>query len=282
MPGDMLFPPESLDWQHAAMLTLIGLLGGMLGGLLGVGGGIVMIPSMLFILGQPFGPNSLHLYKLASIIASTAVSIPAAVRHIRSGAVIRPLVWKLIPAAAGGMLAGVLFAQQLVGPLTRILQVAFGGVMTVAALVNLWQTRSPNPDIPPPDRSRVPYRSWLSVTLIGTPAGALAGLFGIGGGIWAVPVQHYGFRIRIRHAIATSSCLIVFISALTAAVQSWAVTGIAGLKVSDGWWLAAALAPGAAAGGWFGAALTHILPTNLLRKGFMLFLLVAGIRMMAA
>lgn len=282
MPAVMIFPPESLDWQHAAMLCLIGLVGGTLGGLLGVGGGIVMIPSMLFIMGQPFGPNSLHVYKLASIVASTAVSIPAAIRHIRSGAVIRPLVWRLIPAAAGGMLIGVLIAQQLVGPLTRVLQAAFGGVMTAAAAVNLWQTRSSSPEIPVANVGRVPYRFWSAILWIGAPAGALAGLFGIGGGIWAVPVQHYGYRIRIRHAIATSSCLIVFVSALTAVSQSLAVSGIAGLKASDGWWLAAAVAPGAALGGWLGAALTHIMPTAVLRKGFMLFLLVAGIRMMAS
>lgn len=275
----MFFLPQVLDIRHVIILGLVGLAGGTMGGLLGVGGGIVMIPSMIFALGQPFGPNSLHLYKLASLIASAAVSIPAAMRHFRSGAVIRPLVWRLVPAAAVGMVIGVLGAQQLVGPLTKKLQAVFGGVMIIAAGVNLWQMRSRG-ESNETGMTKVPYRHWRDISLIGAPAGMLAGLLGIGGGIWAVPIQHFGYRILIRNAIATSSCLIVFISALTAVTQTVAVSAISDIRAVDGWWIAAAIAPGAALGGWCGAALTHTLPTALLRRIFMVFLAVAGIRMM--
>ncbi|MBL8880263.1 MAG: sulfite exporter TauE/SafE family protein [Phycisphaerales bacterium] len=278
----MILPPEILDLRHAGLLCTIGFAGGALGGLLGVGGGIVMIPSMIFVLGRPFGDNSLHVFKLASLIASAAVSIPAAMRHLRSGAVIRPLVGRLIPAAVVGMALGILLAQQLVGPQTKILQAAFGGVMIAAAIVNLWQTRKSADDSQAATIGAVPYRSWSAILLTGAPAGALAGLFGIGGGIWAVPILHFIYHVRIRNAIATSSCLIVFISVLTAITQSAAVSSISGLRATDGWWLALAMAPGAALGGWCGALLTHVLPTGILRRVFMAFLAIAGLRMMMA
>lgn len=276
----MIYPPDTLDLQNAALLCTIGFAGGAMGGLLGVGGGIVMIPSMIFVLGRPFGENSLHVYKLASLIASAAVSVPAAMRHLRSGAVIRPLVGRMIPAAMVGMAAGILLAQQLVGPQTKYLQAAFGGVMVAAAVVNLWQTRKSSGESQTAVVAPVPYRRWSAISLIATPAGGLAGLFGIGGGIWAVPIQHFVYHVRIRNAIATSSCLIVFISVLTAITQTAAVCAIPGLRASDGWWLALAMAPGAALGGWCGALLTHILPTGVLRRVFMGFLAVAGLRMM--
>jgi uncharacterized membrane protein YfcA len=40
-----------MDMYTLLMLVLIGLIAGILGGLLGIGGGIIMIPAMVFLLG---------------------------------------------------------------------------------------------------------------------------------------------------------------------------------------------------------------------------------------
>lgn len=40
-----------MDWQQATIIALIGLTAGILGGMLGLGGAIIIIPAMVFLLG---------------------------------------------------------------------------------------------------------------------------------------------------------------------------------------------------------------------------------------
>ncbi len=41
-----------IDWTTLTWLLIIGLLGGILSGSLGVGGGVIMVPAMVFLLGM--------------------------------------------------------------------------------------------------------------------------------------------------------------------------------------------------------------------------------------
>jgi hypothetical protein len=132
------------------------------------------------------------------------------------------------------------------------------------------------------DYCPLPTRRALIGSLVGFPTGVIAGLLGIGGGIWNVPVQHMLFGMRLRYAVATSSCIVVFVSAAAAIAQGLAVQRMAGLSVGTSGWLALWLAPGAAIGGWCGAELTHRLPVGWLRYLFLLFLAASGARLVAA
>jgi uncharacterized membrane protein YfcA len=274
-------PLASLPPEFA--LLAVGAAAGLIGGLFGVGGGILMIPGMVIFLGNQYGPNSLHLYKLAAITTSIVLSTLAAIRHARAGAVVYRLLPGIIPPAIVGVVAGVLFANLFVDERTAQLRRLFGAFLLLVVAVNLWQEwRAIKGRQHLRNRSPMPHR-WLSIGLIvGLPAGFIAGLLGVGGGVWAVPSQRQLLGIRMRNAIANSSLLIVGIAACTSATLGLALTQIEGVHPSSGWYLALWLAPGAVLGGWIGAGMTHKLPAVGLRYGFQVLLIVTGLRLLAA
>jgi hypothetical protein len=276
-----------VDLAHAGLLMLVGLLAGVVGGMLGIGGGIVMIPALVFIMGEhAYGENSFHIYKLAAITTSIVVSVPAAWRHLRA----RAVVIRMIPPIAGfavvGVAIGVALSGTMVGEYTRSLRRLFGGMLLVTVLVNvLEQLRAARGERFLVKRSPMPRR-WLGFgSGVGLPAGVLGGLLGVGGGIWAVPVQRQLFGIRLRNAIANSSLVIIAVSIASSALLTRFISrlpGPGGISPTTGWMLALFLAPGAVLGGFLGADLTHRLPIGWLRILFQLALAGAGVRLLLA
>jgi len=117
---------------------------------------------------------------------------------------------------------------------------------------------------------------------VGLPAGLIAGLLGVGGGVWAVPAQNYLLGVRLPNAIANSACMIVALAAGASVVQGLAITDLQDPRASvwRGFWLAVWLAPGAMVGGRFGAKLTHRLPVHWIRNVFYVLLAITGLRLM--
>ncbi len=273
-----------LVWLILELLA-IGLLAGVLGGMLGIGGGIVMIPAMVFILGraETYGPNYLHVYKLASIISSVLLSIPAAVHHRRAGAVVRGMQWAMVPGALLGVLAGVLVSGLMTGAGTETLRRLFGGFLQLVVVIMAFQEwRSSRGEPHLTDRCPLPARRALLNSVVGFPAGLIAGLLGVGGGIWAVPAQGLLFGVRLRNAIANSTVMIIGVAAATAISLTIFVARLPAdprMSAGTGWLLALCLAPGGLVGGWTGAGLAHKLPVRALRYIFVGLLALTGVRL---
>ena len=108
---------------------------------------------------------------------------------------------------------------------------------------------------------------WLAAA-VGVAAGALSGLFGVGGGILIVPGLVLLLRMPQRRAHATSLAAIVPI----------ALAGAAGYAIEGAveWVAAALLAAGGAVGAVAGTALLRRIPEGSLRVIFALFLLAAA------
>ncbi|MEO1237618.1 MAG: TSUP family transporter, partial [Planctomycetota bacterium] len=98
-----LFTFSPWPWAGVAVL---GLVAGVLGGMLGVGGSVVMIPGLVVLLGRATGAEQ-HLYQASAMIANVAVSVPAALRHRRAGAIDPGVLRWMLPAAAGCVVVGV-------------------------------------------------------------------------------------------------------------------------------------------------------------------------------
>ncbi|MBN2448378.1 MAG: sulfite exporter TauE/SafE family protein [Phycisphaerae bacterium] len=278
--------PEWLTVQLVLALLGIGLGAGLVGGMLGVGGGIVMIPAMWFVLGdQKFGPESFHLFKLGAIATSAVLSVPAIMRHRRAGAIVPSIARGMIPLALVGVLLGVALSSLFVREQTLLLRRIFGGFLELVAALNLYQSWAQAGDERSlRDHCPVGWRARVYGPLAGFPAGVIAGLLGIGGGVWAVPAQRMALGVRLRNAIANSAVVILPVSITTALMQSVAISRMTTLQ--DGAWpgflLAACLAPGAMLGAWRGAGLTHRLPVRQLRVAFQVLLAIAGLRLMLA
>lgn len=260
-------------------LPLVGLAGGMLGGMFGVGGGLVMIPAMLLLLGRDYGSDALHLFKLASLVSSVVVSIPAAVRQGRAGMIVPPILVAMIPLGIAGVIVGVGLASLFQREQTHVLARIFGAFMIAVALAGL-RMPAGTADAAGSVRSSPSVRRRMTFGLmVGLPSGLIAGLLGVAGGVWAVPALNAGLGVRLRYAIANSTGLIVVLAAAAAAAQSIAVARMPALAVGEGWRLAFWLAPGALVGGWLGASLSLATPVRRLRAAFYALVAVMGARL---
>jgi uncharacterized membrane protein YfcA len=110
----------------AAKIVLIGSTGGLFSGLLGVGGGVVMVPLLILVLG--YKPS---VATGTSLVAIVLIASVGTVTHIGYGNVqYRDGLLIGIPALAG-VLFGTWVQQKIPGD---SLSLAFCGVLTVTAL----------------------------------------------------------------------------------------------------------------------------------------------------
>ncbi|MCC6359864.1 MAG: sulfite exporter TauE/SafE family protein [Phycisphaerales bacterium] len=277
-----------MDWFQYAILPVIGLAAGVLGGLLGIGGGLVIIPALLLILGKPFGDGSLHVYKLAALLTAVGLSIPAARQHFRAGAVVRRMLPAIAAFGVFGVCGGVWAAKLLAGPMTHWLQRIFGVVMIAFVVAGYLLARRKARSAA--DRTGTPRATGASCPApsrwgytglwVGLPAGVIAGLLGVGGGVWAVPVQELKLHLRLPSAIANSTCMVVVLAVAASAAQALALSAMPDVSAWDGVMLAVWLAPGALVGGVFGGRLTHVLPVATLQQVFRVLLILTGVRLL--
>lgn len=267
------------------ILLAVGLGAGLLGGALGVGGGILMIPAMVILLGeQAYGPNTFHLYKLAAISTSIVLSIPAIVRHAHARAIVPHVLPGLIAGAVLGVSGGVALAGTFVGAYADVLRRMFGGFLQLVVLSSIfqeWQQRRRG-DLALNATCPIPGRWLYFGSVVGVPAGFIGGLLGVGGGVWAVPAQRLFFNYAIRPAIANSACMVAGVALTTSVGLCLQIAALNDphLTPAAGLWLALWLAPGAVLGGWLGATLTHRLPVRTLRYAFDGLLVLTGLRLL--
>lgn len=107
-------------------LLAIGTAGGLMGGLLGLGGGVVMIPLLVAVVG--FTQHEAHATSLAAVIPISAV---AAVPFSLEGAV----DWQLaILLALGALVGAVMGARFLARMNARRLRLMLAGFMVLSAI----------------------------------------------------------------------------------------------------------------------------------------------------
>ena len=256
------------------VIAAIGLVAGVGGGLLGIGGSIIMIPGLTLAFGY-----DQHLYQAAAMIANVAVSVPAALRHHRAGAMHGPTLRWMAPAAVVCVLIGVWLSNQFTGEaaslwLSRLLAVFLAYVI----LVNLRRLRFGRPETQAAADGL--HRPRLRRGAVGSVMGLIAGLLGIGGGAVAVPLQQVVLKLPLRSAIANSSAIIC-LSAAIGAVYKNATLGQHSTRPGEGLILAAILVPTAWLGGSLGASLLHRLPMGYVRVAFLVLLVVAAWKMAA-
>lgn len=250
----------------------IGLGAGLLGGLLGIGGSVIMIPALAILLGSR-DPNTQHLYQAAAMAVNLAVSVPAAIRHHREGALVPRLLLYIAPVALVCIIGGVLLSNQIDG---RSLRLLFAGFLCYVAIVTIIKMYRRTPDHELSEAKITPARAGS----VGAVLGGAAGLLGIGGGILAIPLAQGLCKVPLKNAIAVSSAT-MSITAGVGATLKIATVGQWGFEPRDAILLSLTMAPTAVIGGWFGAKLTHRLPLGIVRVVLIALMLVSAWRMAA-
>jgi uncharacterized protein len=229
---------------------------------MGVGGGVLLVPAMVLLLG--FGQHKAHGTSLAVIIPIVAFS---ALGYARTGNVDWPIALKL---AAGGVVGAVMGAKLAsVLPSGRLRKLFGLLILFVAARMLFDAVRV---ILGADDVSLIGSRAisdGTSVTLLvigtGVAAGVLSGLMGVGGGIVLIPAMIYILGLDQKLAQGISLLVIIPVSISGAAIHF--LKGNVDLRV--GKWLAI----GGMAGGSIGAYLASQSSNEALRLVFGLFLL---------
>jgi uncharacterized membrane protein YfcA len=181
----------------------IGSLSGFLNGLFGVGGGTVMVPFLIFWLRSQGAP--LHQASIEAIFFSLVAMIPTSLLsffgHRRKG---HGSFKKILLLFAGGFPGAYLGAELALLWKGSPLVLAFAFLEFLIGLSIFC-----SPSLPSSSRDRKIRGFFLFWIATGFLSGLLSSLFGIGGGILAVPLQVLILSQGIHSAIANSTGLIV-------------------------------------------------------------------------
>jgi len=250
-----------------------GVVAGLLAGLLGVGGGVVVVPALVWVFVEAgfVADWVFHLAVGTSLATLIGTGSASAYAHHRRGAVrwdlVRVLVpWIVIGAWLGSAIAGLLDATWL----RRIF-----GMFQIYVGMRMMRPSTPS------EASGLPGA--LGLGLVGTGIGSLSALLGIGGGTLTVP-----FLVRsgmdMRRAVATSSACgppIAVAGALGFIAVGWGRQGLPVGSTGFVYWPAVAgilLASAPAAP--LGARLAHSLPLPMLKRIFAVLVLVVGSKLL--
>jgi uncharacterized membrane protein YfcA len=260
-----------MEW-YAAYLIL-GAIAGYLAGLFGVGGGLVLVPVLLWLFeAQQFPAEHVMHLALGTSMATILFTALASLReHHRHGAVDWSVVRNITPGILLGTGIGALLAASIP---TRGLGIFFVLFMYFAAAQILFDVR--------PHASRQ-LPGAIGLTLTGVLTGWLSSLVSIGGGSIVVPFLIW-CNVSLRNAIGTSAA-IGFPVAVGGTI-GYVVIGMdinalpphsLGLVYMPALlWIALATVITAP----LGAKATHHLKTGALRKLFALLLLVLATKLL--
>ncbi len=266
--------PLSVDVFLSLFIScfLLGAFAGFLAGLLGIGGGLVIVPTLVYLLPLTGISNELIMpMALATSLASIAfTSTSAAFSHHKNSNIPWPLARKVALYVAVGSVFGAFIAEKLS---SEMLTHFFAGAVIVLASYMLMSIKFSA-------TRTMPNTAFFSVVsaLIGT----FSSLLGIAGGTVLVPVLNYfGVNIRYAMGIATVSGL----SIATFGSLGFIYTGLQQTQLpmfSVGYIYLPALFSIVLASLFFaklGVSMASKLPIVVLKKAFSIFLIIVAIKM---
>jgi uncharacterized protein len=229
------------DLARLAAFLATGLAAGYASTLLGIGGGLVVVPVLHYVLRVGFVEAT-----ALSLLAMTAQTPFGLWSHARRGAVDWRLAAWLAAGGAAGVAAGILLQPIVPVPQLKLL---FAAVMVLAAW-RLW-----SPELPAAHGRPGP----VPAVALGAVAGVASRLLGIGGGLVTVPALTLA-GVAVHTAVATSLAP-VFTNALLASVVILA-------QAATDWRWAVPLALGALVTAPLGTRTAHALDARPLRRVF--------------
>jgi uncharacterized membrane protein YfcA len=260
-----------MEWWAAYLA--VGAIAGFLAGLLGVGGGFVIVPSLIFLFNSQHFPQThlLHLALGTSLASIMFISVSSLRAHHAHGAV----NWKVVRRIAPGIVIGTLLGSGLAALLSSSFLALFFAVFVSFAATQILL------DIKPKPSRQLPGRA--GTFLVGIIIGIIFSLVGGGGAVLSIPFMLY-CNIKTHDAIGTSAA-IGFPIAISGAA-GYILTGLAQENLpplSLGFIYLPALlglmvtsvftAP-------FGAKLAHRMPVERLKKIFAVFLYIIAAKML--
>lgn len=255
-----------------AMCLLLGSGVGLLAGLLGIGGGLVVVPALVWLLPRAGIDSGLVMHiALATSLASIVLTSGSSARnHIKLGNVDFSIVRGLAPGVIIGGLGGSIIAELVP---TELLPKIFAVIVLLLALQMLLSMRF---------SSQRALPGTMATACSGGVIGVVSSLAGIGGGSLTVPyLSWHGVEMRRAIGCASLSGALIAVAGMigfiTAGVGDEALpamsVGYVYLPALMGIVMTSVVTTR------YGARLVSRLPTMTLKKIFAVFLLFISTKM---
>ena len=261
------------SWELAEsimILLLAGSLAGIMAGMLGIGGGMILVPLLVFVFDLMKVSEALipHLAIGTSLTTIVVTSLSSAKAHLKRGSFDKELLkHSIVPttrgAGFGGLLAGSISGMVLV--------MIFGFMAVVVSVRMMMPSKIHNENHQEPNRFLIGNLTGLT--------GMISAMVGIGGGAMNVPLLNM-MGIKIHQAVGTSAS-IGFMIALPGAigfiVSGWEKPNLPEFSFGFIHWLAAlCICLMTAIFAPLGATISHKLNAKKLKQVFGIFLMVVA------
>ena len=261
------------SWELAEstmILLLAGSLAGIMAGMLGIGGGMILVPLLVFVFDLMKVSEALipHLAIGTSLTTIVVTSLSSAKAHLKRGSFDKELLkHSIMPttlgAGFGGLLAGSISGMVLV--------MIFGFMAVIVSVRMMMPSKIHNENHQEPNRFLIGNLTGLT--------GMISAMVGIGGGAMNVPLLNM-MGIKIHQAVGTSAS-IGFMIALPGAigfiVSGWEKPNLPEFSFGFIHWLAAlCICLMTAIFAPLGATISHKLNAKKLKQVFGIFLMVVA------
>lgn len=246
-----------------AIVLLLGLFVGVLVGLLGIGGGVVLVPAMVYLLGY-----DQHMAQGTSLfILLPPIGLGALRQYWKNGQVD---LHAGISCAIGFLLGGHIGGKIAVPMDSRNLRAIFGFFLVLSAVLLRRKTQSAGTaTLTAPASTQVSILRLLGIGLTAAFCGVAAGMVGIGGGVLLVPLLGLLFGFSQHVAQGTSLVALIPPTGLLAFL-AYAHVGYVN------WQAGLLLIPGVFLGGIVGGQLARRLNPRRMREIFSALMFVLG------
>jgi len=244
-------------------LLIFGIAVGILSGIFGIGGGIVIVPSLILIFGMDI--LDANAISLASMLLP--VGLFGVISYYKAGLIkIRESLWIALGLFLGSFVGG----EFAVNIDESILAKLYAGILLYIAF-SYFDIFSYFLKKKKPITQEYPIvnKTFWIYLLVGVGAGIFAGLFGKGGGIVIVPFLIGVFHYDPKAAVATSLAALQLPVGLPSVII-YANNGHLNIL------FAGIIAFGIVFGTFFGSKLGVKLPSTMFKKVFAVFLLIVA------
>lgn len=261
--------------QGLSLLFVGGIFAGLLAGLLGVGGGIILVPLLIWIL--PFfgilPAEAMHTAVATSLAVIAMTSLSSMRVHYKQGQIAWGVFKGITVGSVAGTLLGIKIAAFLPGDVLHILF----GFITLSMAVRIIFNLQPKLKRPLPGK--------YGLSIAGFILGILCALLGMGGGALIVPYLNR-YQLDMRNIVATSAVCtipIALMGTLGFLLLSINQNQVQPVQWATGyiyWPAFLAITVSSVIFAPLGAKLAHGIPSAMLRKIFGLFLVAVSTHML--
>jgi uncharacterized membrane protein YfcA len=190
------------------ILLSVGIAAGVLTGLYGIGGGAIIVPSLIAVYSSIHfdSPYTVHIAIATSLFIIIFTSLSSSYKHFKHGNV------EWMAALIIGLASVVtvyLFSKIAIALPGETLKKIFSCVLILVAVKMLMDKKK---DESEGNNNSPGQYNKIVCFVIGIISGVIAAFTGLGGGVFVVPLMYYLMKVPFKKAIGTSSAAILLTS----------------------------------------------------------------------